>query len=61
MSLHHVINPNVIIKAALIVKTHISAHVMASMNVNKNELKLYNNKTILLKLICFLDNLSSLF
>lgn len=39
MSLHHVINPNVIIRAALIVKIHISAHVMASINVNKNELK----------------------
>lgn len=39
ISLHHVINPNVIIKAALIVKKHISAHVIASMNVNKKELK----------------------
>jgi len=43
MSLHHVINPNVIITAALIAKIHISAHVMTSINVNKNELK---NNTI---------------
>lgn len=44
MSLHHVMNPNVIIRAALIVKIHISAHVMASINVNKNELKYKKNK-----------------
>lgn len=43
ISLHHVINPNVIISAPLIVKTHISAHVMASINVNKNELENYKN------------------